>query len=123
MSDGNLSYQQIRYNEYSKQRAELAKTNVDLGGRFDQWVLTLSAGGLGLSLAFLLANYFLEILGSFWTDAQWTQAYSLFHHFQPGEILAGKADPLDLALLFTVMLVPLGYALWRFPRRDLAAPA
>lgn len=78
---------------------------------------------IGLSLAFLLANYFLEILGSFWTDAQWTQDYSLFNHFQPSEILAGKADLLDFVLLAVVFAVPLAYALWVFPRRDLAAPA
>src|SRR2546430_12783631 len=53
MSEEKPDYRQIRYNEYSKQRGDLAKTNVDLGGRFDQWILTLSAGGLGLSLAFL----------------------------------------------------------------------
>jgi ABC-2 type transport system permease protein len=78
---------------------------------------------IGLSLAFLLANYFLEILGSFWTDAQWTQDYSLFNHFQPSEILAGKADLLDFVLLAVVFAVPLAYALWVFPRRDLAAPS
>ncbi len=53
MPDENLSYPQIRYSEYSKQRADLAKTNVELGGRYDQWILTLSAGALGLSVAFL----------------------------------------------------------------------
>jgi ABC-2 type transport system permease protein len=78
---------------------------------------------IGLSLAFLLANYFLEILGSFWTDAKWTQEYSLFHHFQPSEILAGHPDPSDFLLLVAVAAVPLAFALWIFPRRDLAAPA
>jgi len=53
MSEENPSYQQIRYNEYSKQRAELTKTTVELAGRYDQWILTLSAGALGLSVAFL----------------------------------------------------------------------
>jgi len=53
MSEEALSYQQIRYNEYSKQRSELAKTNVELGGRYDQWILTLSAGAIALSVAFL----------------------------------------------------------------------
>jgi beta-exotoxin I transport system permease protein len=100
-----------------------------LWGAFTSFSLAVSASfdrpgpAIGLSLAFLLVNYFLEILGSFWTDAKWTQEYSLFHHFQPGEILAGKADPLDFVLLVAVVLVPLAYALWRFPRRDLAAPA
>jgi ABC-type transport system involved in multi-copper enzyme maturation permease subunit len=78
---------------------------------------------LGLSLAYLILNYFLEILGSLWTDAAWTQEYSLFHHFQPGEILAGEGDPMDLVILAVAVLIPLGYALIRFPRRDLAAPA
>lgn len=100
-----------------------------LWAAFASFSLALSASfdrpgpAIGLSLAFLLANYFLEILGSFWTDARWTQDYSLFNHFQPSEILAGKADPLDFGLLLVVFLVPLAYALWMFPRRDLAAPA
>jgi ABC-2 type transport system permease protein len=100
-----------------------------LWGAFTSFSLAVSATfdrpgpAIGLSLAFLLINYFLEILGSFWTDAQWTQEYSLFHHFQPDEILAGKADPLDFVLLVAVVLIPLLYALWLFPRRDLAAPA
>jgi ABC-2 type transport system permease protein len=82
-----------------------------------------SGPALSLSLAYLLLNYFLIILGSFWADAKWTQTYSLFDHFQPQEILAGKADPYDFALLLLLAAVPLVYALWIFPRRDLAAPA
>ena len=82
-----------------------------------------SGPAIGLALAYLLANYFFEILGSFWDAARWTQEYSLFHHWQPSEIFAGKPDPFDFALLTAVALVPLLYAVWRFPRRDLAAPA
>lgn len=78
---------------------------------------------IGLSLGYLLLNYFLEILGSLWTDAAWSQEYSLFHHFQVAEILDGNADPLDLAICALAVAVPLAYALVRFPRRDLAAPA
>lgn len=78
---------------------------------------------IGLSLGYLLLNYFLEILGSLWTDAAWSQEYSLFHHFQVAEILDGNADPLDLAICGLAVAVPLAYALVRFPRRDLAAPA
>lgn len=82
-----------------------------------------SGPAMSLSLAYLLLNYFLIILGSFWTAAQWTQSYSLFDHFQPQEILSGKADPYDFALLAVLTIVPMAYALWVFPRRDLAAPA
>jgi ABC-2 type transport system permease protein len=78
---------------------------------------------IGLSLAWLLIHYFLEILGSLWTDAAWTQEYSLLHHFNPGEILTGALDPMDLVVVFAAAIVPLIYALLVFPKRDLAAPA
>lgn len=78
---------------------------------------------IGLSLAYLLANYFLEILGSLWTDAAWTQDYSLFHHFNPGQILTGDMSGIDLVIVFVAALVPIIYAIMVFPRRDLAAPA
>ena len=78
---------------------------------------------IGLSLGYLLANYFLEILGSLWTDAAWTQDYSLFHHFNPGQILTGEMQAIDLVIVFVAALVPMIFAIVIFPRRDLAAPA
>jgi ABC-2 type transport system permease protein len=81
------------------------------------------APAIGLTMAFLLINYFLEILGSLWKDVSWTQEYSLFHHFNAGEILTGKADPFDFAVLAVAVLLPVIYALIVFPRRDLAAPS
>jgi ABC-2 type transport system permease protein len=82
-----------------------------------------AAPALGVSLGYLLANYFFEILGSLWDAAEWTQDYSLFHHFNPGEILTGSADPADFVILITATLVPMAWALIVYPRRDLAAPA
>ena len=78
---------------------------------------------IGLTLAWLLIHYFLEILGSLWTDAAWTQDYSLLHHFDPGAILTGDVRPLDFVIVFTAAIIPIVYALIVFPRRDLAAPA
>lgn len=78
---------------------------------------------VGLSLAYLLVNYFFEILGSLWADAEWTQEYSLFHHWQPTEILKGSLAPIDLVILGVAVVVPIVYALIVFPRRDLAAAA
>ena len=78
---------------------------------------------IGLSLGYLMINYFLEILGSLWADAAWTQDYSLLHHFDAGAILSGDAVPLDLVIVFVAAIVPVIYALIVFPRRDLAAPA
>ena len=78
---------------------------------------------LGITMAYLLLNYFLEILGSLWRDVDWTQQYSLFHHFQPGNILTGTVDLFDFGLLAAAIVVPVAYALIVFPRRDLAAPS
>jgi ABC-2 type transport system permease protein len=78
---------------------------------------------IGLTLAYLIVNYFLEILGSLWQEAAWTQEYSLFHHFNSTEILGGAVDPLDLLICAVAFVIPIGYALIVFPRRDLAAPA
>lgn len=78
---------------------------------------------IGLSLAYLVVNYFFEILGSLWQEAEWTQEYSLFHHFQPAEILAGSLDPIDLLICGVALALPIAWALVVFPRRDLAAPA
>jgi ABC-2 type transport system permease protein len=81
------------------------------------------APALGLTIAYLLVNYFLEILGSLWRDVAWSQQYSLFHHFNPGAILTGKADPIDFLILAVAIVIPVVYALVVFPRRDLAAPS
>ena len=81
------------------------------------------APALGLTMAYLLVSYFLEILGSLWRDVAWSQSYSLFHYFNPGKILTGEASPFDFLLLAAATLLPVAYALVVFPRRDLAAPA
>jgi hypothetical protein len=78
---------------------------------------------LGVALGFLLVNYFFEILGSLWDAAEFLQPYSLFHHFDPGQILQGDADPLDFAICAVALVVPAVWALIVYPRRDLAAPA
>jgi beta-exotoxin I transport system permease protein len=78
---------------------------------------------IALSLAYLGVNYFLEILGTFLPDIDWTQEYSLFHHFNPGEIVTGKLDPVDLVILGIAVVLPVIWALVVFPRRDLGAPA
>ena len=78
---------------------------------------------IGLTLGYLLVHYFFEILGSLWQEAEWTQEYSLFHHFNSTEILAGAVDPVDLLICGVAFVVPILYALIVFPRRDLGAPA
>lgn len=78
---------------------------------------------LGLSLGYLIVNYFVEVLGSLWSAASWTQQYSLFHRFQASKILTATAEPIDFVVLGVALVVPIVYALLVFPRRDLAAPS
>jgi ABC-2 type transport system permease protein len=78
---------------------------------------------LGLTLAIVLVSYFLDVLGSLWPDAKGLQPYSVFHYLHAKNDLAGLADRNDLIVLGAIVLVAVALALWRFPRRDLAAPA
>jgi ABC-2 type transport system permease protein len=74
------------------------------------------------ALAFVIINYFLEVLGGFWDVAKSWQPYSLFHHFNAGEILTGGASIFDFWLLAVAAAIPLLFALYYFQRRDLPAP-
>ena len=78
---------------------------------------------IAIGLAVVLLGYVLEILGQLWPDAEVVQPYSPFHYLRPFAILGGQGDPTDLLVLLAVFAVAVGYGLWRFPRRDLAAPS
>ena len=65
----------------------------------------------------------MEFLGAIWPDVGWLRPWSLFHYFQPAEILAGEASPTDTLVLAGITAAAAAYALWVFPRRDLAAPS
>ncbi len=81
------------------------------------------APALGVTLAILLASYFLEILGSLWPDAAFLQPYSMFHYLETRDILHGEADPFAFGILGAVAVAAIAWALVVFPRRDLAAPS
>jgi ABC-type transport system involved in multi-copper enzyme maturation permease subunit len=78
---------------------------------------------LGVTIAIVVASYFLDILGSLWPDAKGLQPYSLFHYLTAREILNGTVDVFGLVLLAVVGAIAIGVALVVFPRRDLAAPS
>ena len=78
---------------------------------------------LGVTLAIVIVSYFLEILGSLWSDAKGLQQYSIFHYLTAQDVLAGTAAASGFVLLAVVGLVAIGWALVIFPRRDLAAPS
>ena len=78
---------------------------------------------LGITVGVVVVMYFLEVLGTFWPDARGLQPYSLFHYFQPKAILEGALSATDLALPAAVGIAAIAWALFEFPRRDLAAPS
>lgn len=78
---------------------------------------------LGIAVGVVVVMYFLEVLGTFWPDARVLQPYSLFHYFQPKAILEGALSATDLALPALVAVAAIAWALFEFPRRDLAAPS
>jgi ABC-2 type transport system permease protein len=78
---------------------------------------------LGITAAVVVVMYFLEVLGQFWPDAQFLQPYSLFHYYDPKDILEGAARAGDYLLLALVAAFAIAWALIEFPRRDLAAPS
>jgi hypothetical protein len=77
---------------------------------------------LGITLGFVVLMYFLDVLGSLWPDARFLQPYSLFHYLQPKAVLVGTFAARDAAILVAVIVAAMGWALYVFPRRDLAAP-
>ena len=74
-------------------------------------------------LAIVIVAYFLQVLGSLWPDAEWLQAYSIFHYLNADDTLESGLQLFDVALLSAIAIACIGYALIVFPRRDLAAPA
>jgi ABC-2 type transport system permease protein len=78
---------------------------------------------LGIVVGFVVLMYFLDVLGTFWPDAEPLQPYSLFHYYDAKDVLEGIVRVGDFALLASVGLVAVVWALVVFPRRDLAAPS
>ena len=78
---------------------------------------------LGITAGIVVVMYFLEVLGTFWPDAEVLQPYSLFHYYQPKFVLEGDAPLINFVLPALVAIVAIAWALFEFPRRDLAAPS
>jgi ABC-type transport system involved in multi-copper enzyme maturation permease subunit len=78
---------------------------------------------IGITLGVVVITYFLQILGSLWPDAQPLQPYSPFYYLRARDLLTNAFHPLDLLVLAVVIAAGAAWALFEFPRRDLAAPS
>ena len=78
---------------------------------------------MGIGFAVLLVGYLLEALGTLWPDAEFLQPWTPFHYLRPLEVLGGTGTVGDLLVLAGLAVAATAYGLWRFPRRDLAAPS
>ncbi|MFM8996941.1 MAG: hypothetical protein ACKOJD_02325, partial [Candidatus Limnocylindrus sp.] len=77
---------------------------------------------MAITVALIMANYIVEVLGSFWDVMEPYQFLSLFNHFSPEDILEQTADPSKALIFVTLTLLSAAWAFYKFPRRDLAAP-
>lgn len=78
---------------------------------------------IGIPAAFILLNYLAWAIGSIWPDVGWLEDYSMLNLLKAREILDDGLALGDALLLVTFAAVCLGFALVRFPRRDLPAPS
>jgi ABC-2 type transport system permease protein len=81
------------------------------------------APAASIVLAVVIVAYFLQVIGSLWPDAEWLQPYSIFYYLKADDTLETGLQPFDVGLLLAIIVIFIAYALWVFPRRDLAAPA
>jgi ABC-2 type transport system permease protein len=77
---------------------------------------------VAIGLLVVIGGYVLEVLGTLWPDAAFLQPLSPFHYLRPLEVLAGRGEPTDILVLVALGVAAAAFGLWRFPRRDLAAP-
>jgi ABC-2 type transport system permease protein len=84
-------------------------------------VLGREAGRVATA-AFLVAlsSYIINVIGKLWTKAAFLLPYTLHTYYSPRETLVGNTlEGKSLAVLCAVFCVCIGFAAWRFQRRDI----
>ena len=94
-----------------------ATIGIATSGSFDN-----TAPSMAITVSFIMANYIIEVIGSFWDVVEPYQFLSLFNHFSPVDLLNGTVDGSAAAIFGAVALAAAIWAFYIFPRRDLAAP-
>ena len=78
---------------------------------------------IGIPTAFVLLNYLAYAIGSIWPDVGFLEDWSMFSLLKARQVLNVGAQPGDFLVMGLFAAACLGIALYRFPRRDLPAPA
>ncbi len=78
---------------------------------------------IGVPAVFVLLNYLAFAIGSIWPDVHWLQDYSMFNLLKAREVMTEGLAPSDAAVMLIFTGVFIAIAWYRFPRRDLPAPA
>ena len=78
---------------------------------------------IGIPAIFVLLNYLAWAIGGIWPDVKFLADWSPFHLLKAREVLADGVLLADLAVLVGLVVLFAGVAFYRFPRRDLPAPA
>ncbi len=94
-----------------------ATIGIATSGSFDR-----TAPAMAITVSFIMFNYIIEVIGSFWDVVEPYQFLSLFNHFSPVDLLDGTVDGSAALLFGVVALIAAIWAFYIFPRRDLAAP-
>jgi ABC-type transport system involved in multi-copper enzyme maturation permease subunit len=94
-----------------------ATIGIATSGSFDR-----TAPAMAITVSFIMFNYIVEVIGSFWDVVEPYQFLSLFNHFSPVDLLEGTIDGSAALLFGVVALIAAIWAFYIFPRRDLAAP-
>ncbi len=78
---------------------------------------------IGVPAVFVLLNYLAFAIGSIWPDASWLQDYSMFNLLKAQDVLQRGVAPGDITVMVLFAALFIAIAWYRFPRRDLPAPA
>lgn len=72
-----------------------------------------------ITVGFVIASYFLNLLAGLWPTIAPARWLSLFHYYQPQPILANASQSVERSILALAAVMTVGLALRRFMTRDL----
>lgn len=78
---------------------------------------------IGIPAIFVLLNYLAFTIGGIWPDVAVLEDWSMFNLLKAQSVLTDGAALSDVLVLLACIALLAGVAFYRFPRRDLPAPA